>query len=97
MTDEKMLKNSVLSDEQLDDVVGGYSAEIADDKARFFQSGHLDSENASDADLARVFKEFGVKVELYQGGLLENMYSINGEPKTREEVWEYINSAIRPR
>ena len=94
---KEILKDEVLSDSELDNVAGGFSEEIADDKKRFFQSGHLSSANADDKELARVFGEFGVKVELYQGCMLENMYSINGQPSTREEVWKYINGVIKPR
>ena len=92
---EEIRNEEIMSEDELEGVAGGYGWEIKDDKKRFYHMGLLDSKDASDKELVRVFKAFGVKVETYHGDWTANEYKINGHRANRSEVWNYIYSRRR--
>lgn len=90
MKDEKILKEEIISEEQLEEVAGGYGQEIKDDKLRFAKLRYLRDENASDGELINVFNQFGYNVEIHHGYFTENKYWLNGRQMNRNEVWNEI-------
>lgn len=92
---EEIRNEEVMNEDELEEVAGGYGSEIKDDKRKFYKLGLLDSKDASDKELVRAFKSFGVSVETYHGDWRSNEYKINGRRADREEVWDYIYSRKR--
>ena len=90
---EEIKKDEILSEEQLEGVVGGDRVEVADDIHRFKVIGVLPdwtSENP-DVNVALVretFKRYGVTAELNQ--YEHNRYWINGYRAKPSEVWDRI-------
>lgn len=91
MAEEKIFKDEIIDDAELEDVAGGYGWEINDDKERFAQLGiYITSSKNDERQLKKAFASFGIKVETYHGNITENEYSRNGHKITREQAWNYI-------
>lgn len=95
MSEEKIKKDEVMNDEELEEVAGGYGWEIKDDKKRFAQLGiYITSSENDERQLKGAFASFGIKVQTYHGYLSENEYSRNGKSISREQAWNYIYSRV---
>ncbi|MBR6014414.1 MAG: hypothetical protein IK062_11660 [Selenomonadaceae bacterium] len=94
MTNEKILKEEILSEEELENVAGGYGNEIKEDKRFFAERGYLRSADVSDDELKNVFSQFGIGVELHHGYMTANKYYIQGGTYNHNQVWEYIDRWI---
>ena len=90
---EEIRNEEVLNEDELEEVAGGYGDQIKADKRKFYQMGILDSPDASDKEMVRAFRSFGVKVDFYHGDWTGNEYTFNGKTtKDRNKVWNYIYS-----
>jgi len=95
MSDEKILKEETLSEEELNEVAGGTGDEIRDDKQRFKRLGIRITSSAHDeAQLKDAFARFGVQVETYHGYFRDNDYKINGRSVSRDKAWQYVYSQV---
>ena len=93
MADEKIINEEVLSEDELDEVAGGYGKEIKDDKKRFEKLGiKITSDAHDEAQLKGVFDRFGIKVETYHGSLTPNSYydKLNDKTVNRDEAWKLV-------
>jgi len=95
MADEKILKDEILNDNELDEVAGGTGSEIRDDKKRFERLGIRITSGAHDeAQLKDAFARFGVSVETYHGDWTNNKYRIDGHSVSRDKAWQYVYSQV---
>lgn len=104
MKDEKFLQEEVLSDEELDEVVGGSLYDSYLD-AKFFKSNGIKvfvGEEANMADfqyaetyerLHSAFAQFGVTLKEHE--LEPNRYFIGAKEVTHKEAINYIRSQIK--
>ena len=93
MAEEKILKDEVLSDSELEEVAGGYGKEIRDDKKRFARLGiEITSDAHDEAQLKGVFDRFGIKVETYHSDFRKNEYydKLNKRTIDRDEAWALV-------
>ena len=93
MSEEKIISEEVLSEDELNEVAGGYGKEIQNDKERFEKLGiRITSDAHDEAQLKGVFDRFGIKVETYHGGLTPNYYydKLNHKTVKREEAWDLV-------
>lgn len=91
MSEEKIINDNVMSNDELEEVAGGYGSEIKDDKARFAQLGiNITSSKNDERQLKQAFARFGIKMETYHGSITPNAYSRNGHSISREQAWNYI-------
>ena len=102
MAEEKILKDEILTEEQLDNVAGGTYIESADDAKKFKELGVKIYDN----DIAGVpvlthdefvklrgaFEKYGVTVK-DKGGLVNaNEYYMGGKKVSRDDAWKHINA-----
>ena len=92
MTDEKILKDEILKDEQLDNVAGGSAWETDNDLQRFQKLGVISYNTKTPAqDLYEAFKSLGMGVN--KNDVRNNEYfnlNIDKKFRTREDAWDYI-------
>jgi len=82
----EILKEELLSEDQLEDVAGGTSREIQKD-ADFMQAIGLLRQNETDKDaLRRAWAQEGITVIMHGGNNLANEYYRGGEQITREKA-----------
>ena len=92
----EILKDEIMSDEQLDGVAGGTAAEITKDNDFLRAVGALGQTSAvDDVAMIRAFNKLGIGYIQYGGngisgnrdkGGLHNEYYINGKQVTREDA-----------
>ena len=91
MSEEKIMNEEILNDDELEQVAGGNGAEIREDKKRFEKLGIRITSGAHDeAQLKDAFARFGVQVETYHGDWRKNDYWIGGESVDRDKAWEHV-------
>jgi len=92
MTDEKILKDEILKEEQLDNVAGGSNFETDNDIKRFQKLGFISKNTTTPLqDLYDAFQRFGIVAN--KNDIRANEYfNINNDRKfkTREDAWDYI-------
>lgn len=92
MAEEKI--NEVMSDEQLDEVTGGTTAEIFDmlkaikDNNLAIVQTDLANGSAQDAanELASILRSYGFSGNVYWNKFTDNQYTYKGKAKTKDEV-----------
>lgn len=105
MADEKILKEEILSDDELDNVAGGNYIESAVDAKKFKELGVkiYDDEilgvpvlmHDQFEKLRSTFKEYGVTIK-DNGGLIDkNQYFIGDTEVTRETAWAHVESQLK--
>ena len=102
---KEILKDEILTDEELDGVAGGTYLESADDAKKFKKLGV----NVYDNDIAGIpilthnefeklrgaFNEYGVTIK-DKGGLLNtNEYYIDGKLVSRDDAWKHIEAQLK--
>lgn len=95
MAEEKILKDEHLSEDQLDQVAGGYESETQDDIMRFKALGLLPSYTkvdaiASEQILKDKFAKYNIKVDTKFTSANDYRYTIDGKYYDRRTVWNYI-------
>ena len=98
MAEEKILKDEVLSDEELDGVAGGTRLETYGDGDELVKRGLLSVEDATSATKVREkIHELGYKYKDHGGlsifGAKDNEYfNKNGESVSREDFWKNFSA-----
>ena len=102
MADEKILKDEILSDYQLDGVAGGTYLESADDAKKFQERGIKIYEHDiigvpvlmhnEFVKLRDTFSQYGVTIKDSGGLINENKYYIGGKEVSRDDAWKHINA-----
>ena len=103
MTEEKILKEENLSEDELAKVAGGNWNEINEDAERFRSlnipiyvekggSGMMEYESLT-VSLAVEFEKQGVKYRYSSSN--PNQYFIDGKQVSRDEAWKYIYSKLK--
>lgn len=95
MAEEKILKDEQLSEDQLDQVAGGYASETEDDIMRFKALGILPSYTkvdalASEQILKKKFAEYNIQADTKFTSANGYRYNIDGKFYDRRTVWNYI-------
>ena len=94
MAEEKILKDEVLSDEELDGVAGGTRTETYADGKELYKRGLISRDDAlSSTKVREAIHNLGYKYKDHGGleifGAKNNEYfNKNGESVTREEFWK---------
>ena len=99
MTEEKILEEEILSDDELEDVAGGTRAEIQADANRLRGLGYLGSgkvtvEQINDAFL-RLGRDYGLKLGYNPDKYDANRYYLNHDKKNHKQIWNIIYNATR--
>ena len=95
MADEKILKDEILKDEDLDRVAGGNRLETFGDGNELYKRGLLSAEDAlSAAPVRDVLHKMGYSGYKDNGGLLNaNIYTDKeGNMITREQFWKNFDA-----
>ena len=98
MAEEKILKDEVLSDEELDGVAGGNRAETYADGDELVKRGLLSAEDAmSSSKVRETIHSLGYKYKDHGGlaifGAKDNEYfNKNGKSVSREEFWKNFDA-----
>ena len=109
MADEKILDEEIMSDEDLESVSGGSTAEITIDVHNFKDRGY---DVTSDPKVLKIlFKKFGIDAELHLSRATykrisvnfsirklitpPNVYKINGKEVTQKEAWAHIDKQLK--
>ena len=105
MAEDKILKDEILNDEQLDEVAGGTYIESADDAQKFNKLGIKITDNEilgvpvlfhdEFVKLRETFNKFGVTIKDNGGLINQNQYFINGKEVSRDAAWNHIESQIK--
>lgn len=99
MTDEKILENEILDDEELEGVAGGTTKENRDDRYLLKQIGYYNKATKFiSKNLEISFAELGsklgcdlhIKVDANTGNVA-NKYFIADQEVSRNDFWEIIN------
>ena len=96
MTEEKILKDEQLSEDQLDQVAGGYAIEIENDINRLKFLGVLPPSTSSDALASEqllknvLFDRYRIEVDTKFSDYNKYRYVIDGKCYDRKTVWRYI-------
>ena len=101
MAEEKILKDELLSDEQLENVAGGTLDETAADTRVLKKLGlRIDGRSAEDlidfskfseaaGEVSQIFKRFGIRVDQYWGPKT-NKYYRDGQEISRELAFKIV-------
>ena len=95
MAGAKILKDEVLSDEELDNVAGGTRLETYDDGDELYKRGLLSAEDAlSSAPVRNVLHKMGYSGYKDKGGLInDNVYTDkNGNTISRNQFWKNFDA-----
>ena len=98
MADEKILKDEILKDEELDNVAGGTRVETYGDGNELYKRGIISAEDAlSSSKVREALHGLGYKYQDHGGmalfGAKENEYfNKNGESVKRDEFWKNFDS-----
>ncbi|MBR6712028.1 MAG: hypothetical protein IKI76_03435 [Selenomonadaceae bacterium] len=95
MADEKILKDEVLSDEELDGVAGGTRLETFADGDELYKRGLLSAEDAlSSAPVRNMLHKMGYAGYKDNGGIINgNIYTDkSGNTITRDEFWKNFDA-----
>ena len=95
MADENILKDEVLSDEELDGVAGGTIIETLQDGDELYKRGLLSAENSIHSTPVReLLHKMGYAGYKDNGGLLNaNIYTDkSGNTITREQFWKNFDA-----
>ena len=99
MADEKIFKDEIMDDAELDAVAGGTLKETFDDREKLSKLGIYDF-NVADGfsktvqnGFAKFGNEYGLKIDVNVNLKANeaNKYSINGKEIGRDELWSIIN------
>ena len=99
MAEEKILKDEILSDEQLDNVAGGSDWEIRDDANRLrglhrLGYNYVTSDQVNDA-MWRLGQDIGLNIGCdMKEGDRSNSYYLDNKKISRERLWEKIDRRI---
>lgn len=102
MADEKILKDEILSDEQLDGVAGGSDWEISDDANRLrdlhrLGYNYVTSDQVNDA-MWRLGQEIGLNIGCdMQEGRKSNSYYLDNKKISRDKLWDKIYKRLDER
>ncbi|MBO4400695.1 MAG: hypothetical protein J5809_02490 [Selenomonadaceae bacterium] len=99
MAEEKI--NEVMSEEQLDGVTGGTTAEIFDmlraikDNNLAIVQTDLEHGSAQDAatELASILRSYGFSGNVYFNTFTDNQYTYKGKAKTKDEVIKIMSDS----
>ena len=101
MADEKILKDEIFDDEELEGVAGGTAKESVDDRAKLKSLGmyNFDKSKGFAASLKDGFDALGkkigldlnVKSNLSSASNTENVYKIGAQEVPRDEFWSIVN------
>ena len=86
----EILKEELLSEDQLEDVAGGTSREIKKDTDFMQTIGLLRQDETEKDDLRRAWAQGGVTLIMHGGNNLANEYYKNGKQITREVALETL-------
>jgi len=95
MADEKIFKDEILKDEDLDNVAGGTRLETFADGNELYKRGLLSAEDAlSSAPVRDVLHKMGYSGYKDNGGIMNaNIYTDKeGNTITREQFWKNFNA-----
>ena len=98
MADEKIFKDEILSDEELDGVAGGNRIETYQDGNELLKRGLISEDDAlSSSKVREAIHKLGYKyvdhggVKMF-GGKDNEYFNKNGESVTREEFWKNFDA-----
>ena len=101
MTNE-ILKDEILSDEELENVAGGTYLESADDAKNFKKLGiDIGAKEIAGipvlfhdefVKLRDTFQQYGVTIKDHGGLINDNKYFIGDKEVSREDAWKHINA-----
>lgn len=99
MSEEKILDNEILDDEDLEGVAGGTIKETVDDKEKLSKLGlyNYDKSKSFDDSLKEGFDALGKKIGLdvkcdsSLSIITANVYQIGNQTLTREQFWNTVN------
>lgn len=95
MADEKILKDEILNDAELDNVAGGTRLETYDDGEELYKRGLLTEEQSySSAPVRDMLHKMGYKGYKDNGGIVNgNIYTDKqGKTITREQFWNNFDA-----
>ncbi len=100
MVDEKILKDEILEEEELEEVAGGTTSEIKDDRKRLIKLGYYESKphQKYEVGIANALEKlsnatgYGFKfASTSNTGNQENVYSFNGKEISRDKFWALVD------
>ena len=100
MPDEKILKDEIMDEEQLDEVAGGSTSEIKDDRKRLIKLGYYENKphQKYEVGIANALEKlsnatgYGFKfASTSHTGNQSNVYSFNGREISRDKFWALID------
>ena len=99
MADEKILKDEIIEDAELDGVAGGTVNEVLDDREMLKKIGVYDfnSKDGFTKSVQNAFAKFGndygmkISVDVGLNAETANKYSVNGKAISRNEFWSLID------
>ena len=102
MSEEKILDNEILDDEELDGVAGGTFKETVGDRAKLNQLGlyNFDESKGFAGSIKEGFDKLGrelgldVKCDSSLSNDTANRYQIDNRKMTRDEFWSIINEGF---
>ena len=95
MADEKILKDEILSDDELDNVAGGNRLETFADGNELYKRGLLSADDAlSSAPVRNMLHKMGYAGYEDKGGIINgNIYTDkSGNTITRDEFWKNFDA-----
>ena len=97
MTEEKILKDEILKDEQLNEVAGGTRLETFNDGNELFKRGLLSEDDAlTSAAVRDLLHQMGYSGYKDKGGLINaNEYFIGGKLVSRDDAWKHIEAQLK--
>ena len=99
MAEDKILKDEVMDDAELEEVAGGTSKEIRDDANRLRALGYLPKHAAvSKEDINDAFiqlgRDHGLKLGYNPSDRDENRYYLDHKKKDHKQIWNIIYDRI---
>ena len=101
MAEEKILEGEVLNDAELDEVAGGLTSEVIDDRKRLINLGYYEYKHkpgiASYIIVENGFSKLGkalgidINVKASTGIVTHNKYYLDGKEISRDELWSIID------
>ena len=100
MADEKILEGEVLDEEELEEVAGGTTAEIKDDRKRLIRLGYYENKPHQKyvVGIANALEKlsnatgYGFKfASTSQTGNQANVYFFNGKQISRDKFWSLVD------
>ena len=103
MADEKIFKDEILDDEELEGVAGGTTAEIKDDRNRLIKLGYYEQKphQQFSVGIANALEKLSKDTEYdfkftskSNAGHTANEYFFNGKQISRDKFWSLVDQFV---